>query len=168
MEELSNLIETRDQDATATIKKEMEAMKELFRLLSVEVKGLTALQEEHKAATHKIAQDLQEASKAHAALQDSIQEDQDIQAATDAAIKDQLDSLQSQLEAALSAPTIEPAKDMNRCPSDTCAPEVSSNGESLQLNARGGSIVLETAECQATDLCDLAKNVKALLSKYGL
>ena len=164
--ELSDSIESGDQESAETLKKEMETIKDSLQLLSDEVKELTEVQAENKAVAVKLAADLVAVSDAHTVFQGSVQDSQDAQAASDGAIKDQLEGLQSQLEKALSAPA-KAEKDSNRC-SGTCAPEVGGDGETLSLKARGGAVVFESAECKETDLCVLAQNVKALLSKYGL
>ena len=154
-------------DVDKGLSKELDAITSAFNLLSGEVKDLTQELADNKAATAKVANDLVAATEAHTAFQGSVQDSQDVQAALNAAVKEQLEGLEAKLEAALAAPAASGA-DSNRC-AGTCAPEVSSgDGENLALKARGGTVVFESAECKETDLCALAQNVKALLSKYGL
>lgn len=47
-----------------------------------------------------------------------------------------------------------------------CAPEVTAADEALQLTALGGAVTFQSEQCEETDLCELARNVKALLAKF--
>jgi len=51
----------------------------------------------------------------------------------------------------------------------TCAPTVETTADGsggIVLNALGGKVMFESAECQATDLCKLAQDVAAVLAKF--
>ena len=54
-----------------------------------------------------------------------------------------------------------------KCVGAVCLPEVAADGKGgLAMRALGSSLVFETAECDETDLCGLAKDVQALLNKF--
>ena len=59
-----------------------------------------------------------------------------------------------------------------RAPGASCPPTVEAGGNGggggLVLNALGGSVVFESAECEATDLCKLANDLAALLTKFNV
>jgi hypothetical protein len=160
-----------DQSNADVLKEEITTIKESLQLLTDQVKELGDVQAANKKQqderSDQIAADLAQASVAHTNLQDTMQEAFDKQAEDRQLIADDLKSLNEQLEAALEAPTV-PAPDRTNSCSGTCAPEVSGDAEKLKLTALDGKVVFETAECKETDLCELSRNVKALLTKYGL
>lgn len=51
--------------------------------------------------------------------------------------------------------------------SNTCAPEVEANKGKLVFSANSGDIVFTSKSCPETDLCGMAKDLDALMSKFG-
>ena len=56
------------------------------------------------------------------------------------------------------------------CSTSPCAPSVQAGGEDssyLELVAPSGGVVVKTGLCEPIDLCDLSRDVQALLGKFG-
>lgn len=51
-----------------------------------------------------------------------------------------------------------------------CIPEISTGGDSglnLELTTPAGSVVVNTPYCSSIDLCDMSRDVEALMNKFG-
>ena len=90
-------------------------------------------------------------------------------------ITGQVDELRALLADSFSRPVAAPADIAStgcRAPGASCPPTVEAGGNGggggLVLNALGGSVVFESAECEATDLCKLANDLAALLTKFNV
>ena len=83
-----------------------------------------------------------------------------------------IDELLAAVEVATSGPLARPdaTGDPSRCSSPSqCPPSVESagSGADLSLRAEGGKVLFESAECAETDLCELYRDVQAILAKFG-
>jgi len=79
-------------------------------------------------------------------------------------IKAQLDSI-TQFQQAQPPPSAA-ATGVCKGKQGSCLPEVQGDKMDLELNAREGQITFSSAECASTDLCDLARKVEGILSKF--
>ena len=56
---------------------------------------------------------------------------------------------------------------ISSCKTGACPPTVNSDGDgTLMLEARGGAVTFKSSECGATDLCELAQAVDAMMEKF--
>ena len=83
-----------------------------------------------------------------------------------------IDELLAAMEAATSGPLARPdaTGDATRCSSPAqCPPSVESagSGADLALRAAGGKVLFESDDCAETDLCELSRDVQAILAKFG-
>jgi len=95
----------------------------------------------------------------------------DAQQQTIEALQQQVDSLTAVVNQLLNAPE-RPAPAQRGCGDDPldpapCAPAVVRGGDAdLTLRAGGGTVVIESKDCGRTDLCELSRDVHALLAKF--
>lgn len=76
------------------------------------------------------------------------------------------DEVRAQLSA-LSAPPLMPEDGGAPCSiPGGCPPEIGAVENELSLSALDGSITFQTEKCVATDLCELAMQVRSLLNKF--
>jgi len=160
LKDLKDSVESGDQTNAATIKKELGLVEGVLGELKTEVdtmaKSVSTLAARVDAveAAGKTAQDKFDASTSN------IMQQQEGFAA-------ELQTILSTLDDVVAAP-VRPEPTASRCKSRPCAPVVETAGTgALAIAALGGKITFETDECKETDLCQLSRDVQALLAKFA-
>ena len=100
-----------------------------------------------------------------ASLQQQLVDQNNTFSAQLAAQKQAMDELKATVDAFM-GPLATDTKMPPRCKYPDCTPSIEADGKDVTIAATGGKVMFQGAACEAQDLCQLAKDVAAVKSKF--